>query len=146
MLKVRTRLFRVIFAINLLFWVWLWLDIRMNLQPYTQAEVHFEEIVPVYKFGSLAVPSRIDHRMLSLKVMRVIHQPLHFILVKLVNASGHGDWDKKYGALSIGSYLLISTMIGSFAQWLGLAWLIEKLFLRARRLEKPRSGDIQTAS
>jgi hypothetical protein len=125
-----SQLVRVICAINLLFWIWLWLDVIHNVHPFTDRVQAFEEIMPVYKFGSYAIPAKADHEMITLKTMRVIHQPAYFAVVRVANRVSDGSWDQRWGSLSIGSFVLIATMLLSFLQWGIVAWLAWNMIQR----------------
>jgi len=127
-----SNLASVILAINLLFWIWIAIDIVQNIQPWTDREPEFEEIVPVYKFGRQAILASSDHKMLSLQIMRTVQQPTYFIVVKVANYISNGSWDKRLGSLSIGSFVIIATMVLSFLQWGTLAWLV-RIFTRIRK-------------
>gem|GEM_PF-5119708 len=82
------------------------------------------EVVPMYKFGGRAIPFSSEHRMISLRRMHVLQQPTHFVLVKVVNGWSGRTWDERWASLSIGSWVLITTMILSFFQWGLIAWLV----------------------
>jgi hypothetical protein len=116
------RLVWAICSINFIFWVWLGVDVIHNIKPFTERPPAFEEIVPVYIFGNQAIPAISDHKMISLKTMRAIHQPIYFAVTKVANHISGGSWDQRWGSLSIGSFVLIVTMLLSFLQWGILAW------------------------
>jgi hypothetical protein len=137
-----SRLVWVVYLANLLFWLWLGIDIIHNVRPYTDKPPTFEEIVPVYKFGNLAIPSISDHKMISLEIMRKIHQPVYYFVVKTTNLVSNGQWDRRYGSISIGSYVLIATMLLSFVQWGIIAWLIG----RTLKLYKRKIGAVSPPS
>jgi hypothetical protein len=127
------QLILVFFSLNMLFWVWLGFDIVNNLQSHENRPPIYEEIVPVYKFGDQAIPSKADHAMISLETMRTIQQPVYFFVTKMANtnAISGGSWDERRGALSIGAWVLIATMLLSFLQWgiiaFGLGSIIQML-------------------
>lgn len=119
----------VISALNLLFWGWLWVDVARHLEPFVDRRARFEEVVPVYKFDGLAIPTASDHAMLSLKAMRVIQQPTYMAVVRIANRLSGGSWDMRWGSLSVGSWVLVATMLISYFQWGLTGWLIAR-FLR----------------
>ncbi len=126
----------LISVINALFWGWLWIDVALHLEPYADREPHFEEIVPMYKFGGQAVPFTSEHAMPSLRTMRVIQQPTHIAIVGITNGlTRESTWDQRWGSISIGSWVLIGTMMVSFLQWGLIA------FLGARFLQWHKPGE-----
>ena len=120
------RLVQVVLSLNMLFWLWFWIDVSGHITPYTDREPKFEESVPIYKFGKKALPSAAERDLMSFRSMLVCQQPSFFVVARTVNTVLNGSWDRRLGMLSIGSYALIGTMLLSFAQWGLVALLINR--------------------
>jgi hypothetical protein len=113
-------------VINMLFWIFLWTEVIRSVQPYQDHMPNLDEMLPLYKFGSVAIPAEIGWKMPSLQAMRAIHQPTYWILTKAANLVSNGSWNERWGPLSIGSLVLVLTMLLSFVQWGMIAWIAVK--------------------
>jgi hypothetical protein len=64
----------IFLLVNLLFWVWFWVDISNPLRPVTPAG--FDNLTPIYVFGRRAVPPiPTPHNRASFEVMAVAQLP-----------------------------------------------------------------------
>ena len=118
-----------IMVLNALFWSWFWTDVWRHTKPYTDHPAKFEEVVPVYKFGAKALPSAEEQDLGSFRLMLLCQRPSFYIAAQTANRLSGGGWDERLGPLSIGVYVLLCTMLVSFAQWGLVALLIDRMLV-----------------
>lgn len=111
------RLVQLVTLLNAGFWIWFWIDASQHTMLYTDRPPKFEESVPIYKFGTRALPSEEEGGLSSFRLMLFCQRPSFFIVAQTVNRLAHIPWDHRVGSFSIGAYVLVSTMLLSFAQW-----------------------------
>jgi hypothetical protein len=121
------RLVQAVLLLNMLFWLWFWIDVSRHTKLYTDREPKFEESVPIYKFGTKALPPEAERDLSSFRSMLFCQRPSFFVVARTVNSLSAGPWNHRLGALSIGAYALIGTMLLSFAQWGLVALLINRV-------------------
>jgi hypothetical protein len=113
------RVLAVFLGLNGIFWVWFWYEVARNAVPYVDRPPGYEELSPGYKFGGSALPWDSDVRLEAFRVLHVSQEPTLFVVGRIM-ASVQRDWSIRFGALSIGAWVLMATTLLSFLQW----WLI----------------------
>lgn len=126
------KVFATVLLLNMLFWLWFWIDVSRHTTPYTDRVPKFEESTPIYKFGTRALPSEAERDLGSFRSMLVCQRPSFFVVARMVNGLSNGPWDKRLGSLSIGAYALLGTMFLSFAQWGLVTLFIYRILVWAR--------------
>lgn len=114
------KLTQIALLINGVFWAWFWIDVSRHVSPYADRPPNFEEVVPVYRFGSKALPSEAERELTSFRSMLWAQGPSFFLIGQATSAFSDRAWDRRIGWLSLGAYVLLGTMLVSFAQW----WLV----------------------
>ena len=109
---------------NLALWAWFWVDFGRHSTVYTDRTPKFEETVPVYKFGTQALPPEAEANLMSFRTMLLFQRPTFFAVGQIANTLTSRSWDQRIGRLSIGAYVLIAATLISFAQWAALALLL----------------------
>ena len=120
------RRVQAVLLLNMLFWFWFWTDVSRHTTLYADREPKFEESVPIYKFGTKALPSEAERDLSSFRSMLFCQRPSFFVVARTLNSLSDSPWDHRLGVLSIGAYALIGTMLLSFAQWGLVALLINR--------------------
>lgn len=126
--------------LNVLFWLWFWIDISRHMIPYTDRAPKFEESTPIYKFGTKALPSQAEGDLASFRSMLVCQGPSSFVVARIVNGLTDGPWDQRLGSLSIGAYALIGTMLVSFAQWGLVTLVVYRVVVWAKGTQLPNAA------
>jgi hypothetical protein len=112
----------LVLGANLVLWVTLAAEFFSRSEPYHPHSPQFEEQMPIYQFGGRALPVSAESRCWSLWVVRVVQAPALFLATTGSNAVlGGQGWDVRMGVLSLGSWILFTTMVLSFLQWFAIA-------------------------
>ena len=123
-MKSHVRIVGAAMLLNLLFWAWFWVDVWRHTTLYSDRTAKFEETVPVYKFGTQALPPEAERNLTSFGSMLLVQRPAFLVVGRIATAVVSGSWEQRVGGgLSIGAYVLIGTMLVSFAQWAAIALL-----------------------
>lgn len=128
----------IILLLDVVFWGLLAINIGVRAVPFIDRKPEFEEQLPLFKFGRWAVPVAMTEKSPLFRMVYSVHLPSYRLSIGLMERMNpEKTWGTRLGALSIGAYVLISTMILSFLQWylVGafLAWMIawmSKIFTR----------------
>lgn len=127
-MKFYTRIIGWALFLNLSFWVWFWVDVWLHAADYTDRVPKFEEVVPVYKFGTKALPFEAEQKLVSFRAMLMIQRPAFLLAGGVANAAGN-NWERRVeGGLSIGASVLIGTTLLSFAQWWAIVAFCQLVF------------------
>jgi|SRR6516162_6164869 hypothetical protein len=121
------RLVQTVMLLNMGFWIWFWIDASRHTILYTDRTPKFEESVPIYKFGTRALPSEAERDLSSFRSMLFWQRPSFFVVAQTVKCFTGGPWDRRLGFFSIGACVLGGTMLLSFAQWGLVALLIGRI-------------------
>ena len=122
-MKSHARIVGVAMLLNLAFWGWFWVDLWRHTAEYTDRAPKFEEVLPVYKFGTWALPPEAERNLMSSGSMFLVQRPAFLAAGQVANLTG-GSWEQRVGGgLSIGAWVLIGTMLLSFAQWAAIVLL-----------------------
>ena len=132
----RRKTVKIVLVFNALFWVALSTDICINAMSFEDRIANFEEELPVYKIGQWAVPVEREKSSILFKVMRSLYFPSYRTAAIVAESiKPEKSWEYRVGPLSMGTYILIGTMLLSFIQ----AYILAILFLRSVVFFRPRS-------
>jgi hypothetical protein len=122
-LNSKARIVYAALLLNLSFWAWFWVDVWRHTAEYTDRTPQFEEVLPVYKFRSRALPPEAERTLMSFGSMLLVQRPA-FLVAGQVATFTSRSWEQRVGGgLSVGAYVLIGTMILSFVQWAAILLL-----------------------
>ena len=130
----RNRIVTTVFVINVVFWVLFAVNAWSKAVPFTDRLPDFEEILPSFKIGTWAVPAEMESRSIFFRTVFTVYFPSYGPIAGMTNwIRDNRSWDDRIGPISIGSYVLIGTMILSFIQWYIVAILIRQTIAALRK-------------
>ena len=126
--------YRRVWLVNSVAWCCFWIAVAAVSVPYVDPSLLYGVQVSVFSFGDRAVPPESEFIVLFPFAV-VFHAPSYFPLLALSNllSTHYGlTWNHRIGSLSVGTYVLLCTMILSFLQWYLLTMLANRLVGVAR--------------
>src|SRR5215510_4638503 len=140
MKKVR-RAVAVLILMNAAFWLYFWIDVAGRVTPYSGPRpISHGNQLPAYVWfwRGLAYPD-VSEFAPSIRIMRVVQQPTLAIVEKVVILVLNKVYPPVYvyqgetlGGVSYAGFQVLATMVLSFAQWYGIARLLDWIIHRRK--------------
>jgi hypothetical protein len=131
----RNPIAKIVLGLNLLFWIVFIVAVGIKAVPFTDHPPEFEEELPAFKFGRWAMPVEMESQSVLLKTIYTVYFPSYRPLAGVTNwITTEKTWVDRIGPLSIGSYVLVGTMLLSFIQWYVVAILLWRMVASVRKI------------